>query len=238
MRTVHETEALRPSDPVPKHHSSNPSNKFQRLRLTIKSSNGTGGPGSDKSAPASPAAILSLPYSGPLDDSYENLNMVWVQGPPGKPYVKRYPRDIRWSEEEEMMEPADLLQHLQYQLVWASEASDALKKELDVLEAERRDEWVAKELLLENVMEAEVATLEERYARRPPREEDEGELDVLREMVEQARGAKALGLSEGKHGAPWWRSTGKWAIKAEANGVGDHAGNDQDVVMAEGPAPQ
>ena len=93
MRTVHETEALRPSDPVPKHHSSNPLNKNQKLRLTFKAisssiTNGNGngnannGPGSvaseggRSSVPASPMTMGMRTEIA--DEEYEANNVVYI----------------------------------------------------------------------------------------------------------------------------------------------------------------
>src|SRR5690242_21618313 len=84
MRTVHETEALRPSDPVPKHHSSNPSNKFQRLKLVL--TNEAKRPSESKgSTPASPASLhpapasSSHPTAAAPDADHTHNNITYIQ---------------------------------------------------------------------------------------------------------------------------------------------------------------
>lgn len=203
MRTVHETEALRPSDPVPKHHSSNPSNKFQRLRLTLKPTNGA--PPSDKSTPASPYNQTS---------EYDHNNVIYV--PDGEYHTPQFPPDIHFGAEELEMDPKDLLQLLQRQLEWATADADELKREVEALEATRRQEWTAKEFILENVMEAEMAVAEERRGGHGPAL-DEG---TLEKMEQDARVTKGLQLDAGPQSAPWWRTGGRWASKLATEGGG------------------
>lgn len=236
MRTVHETEALRPSDPVPKHHSSNPSNKFQRLRLTIKAGNGSvggGGPGSDKSAPASPSTIVQQAYPNPSETSYEHWNVSYIPDADGPDYIKQFPPDIQWTEEEEQMHPKDLLQLLQRQLTWAGEDAEELKKEIQELEVKRKEEWIAKELLLENAMEAEMAVVEQREGTQSSKQTLER--PVLERMEQDAEITKSLELTEGSGGKPWWRDPEKLALKAKANGNAKPLDDDGDVEMAERP---
>ncbi|KIW06686.1 uncharacterized protein PV09_02391 [Verruconis gallopava] len=180
MRTVHETEALRPSDPVPKHHSSNPQNKNQKLRLTFKAigSNGVsgaGGPGSDAgsksavgSVPASPMAAPS--NSATVDEEYEHNNVIFTPATgsaAGKGAVERqFPAAIDFTEEELALPPGELYKVLMAQIKWASEEGEKLRREVGELDQRRKREWNAKELALENVMEAEAADMERRLGRK------------------------------------------------------------------------
>ncbi|KAF2093022.1 hypothetical protein NA57DRAFT_49166 [Rhizodiscina lignyota] len=230
MRTVHETEALRPSDPVPKHHSSNPQNKFQRLRLTVKAPNG--GAGSDKSTPASPSATSTTQHYPPTSD-YDNSNVIFVPDAHGDSYTRQFPPDIRWTEREAAMSPKDLLHLLQRQLEWASQDAEELKAEVERLEAQRKEEWMAKELVLENAMEAEMAVLEERDGEKTLK------LDgaVLQRIERDALRTRNLQLENGTAGTPWWRQGGKWAAKADGAESGASGGPmqvDGDVEMGEG----
>lgn len=179
MRTVHETEALRPSDPVPKHHSSNPQNKAQRLRLTLKGlapANGTNGSVAEGSAPGSIKEPLSAvksnasnpnsPGLGPngpsqADIEYEHNNVVYEQDGNGE-WIRHFPSDIQFSAHEIRLGPEALHAVLRAQVMWAQEEGDALRVEVEGLEGEREREWVRKEMLVENVMEAEFAESERR----------------------------------------------------------------------------
>lgn len=153
MRTVHETEALRPSDPVPKNHTNAPT-KFQRLKLIMSakhpdesgrdgegSSRGTGGDGFTLGA----AGHGSRPSTA---NAYEP-----------------YPSELHLSPEEAAMPPSRLFRLLRRQLHWSDQERMALQAEVKLLEERRRGEWMAKELLLENVMEAEMGAYRRRRQR-------------------------------------------------------------------------
>jgi len=173
MRTVHETEALRPSDPVPKHHSSNPQNKAQRLRLTLKGLAPANGPGSSSgdasgatrdaaprntSHPASPGAGAAPP-AGP-DADYDHHNVTYERAGAADDWEKAFPADVRFAPEELALPPRRLLALLRAQAGWAAAEGDELRAALDGLERLREREWLKKELLVENVMEGEFAGAE------------------------------------------------------------------------------
>ncbi|KAL1637620.1 hypothetical protein SLS58_009293 [Diplodia intermedia] len=164
MRTVHETEALRPSDPVPKHHSSNPSNKNQRLRLVFKN-NGTEKPGSPM--PASPHSQSGPGQQGqppvPPENEYEHNNVIYRPLDPTIPHsplTRKFPQDIQFTKDELSLSAPDLMRLLTRQIQWATLEGDELKAEVDAQEKARKDEWLSKELILENMMEAELGRME------------------------------------------------------------------------------
>ncbi|KAF4534277.1 Zinc finger C2H2-type protein [Lasiodiplodia theobromae] len=184
MRTVHETEALRPSDPVPKHHSSNPSNKNQRLRLVFKN-NGTDKPGSPMPAsPHSQGAGQQQPPP-PVENEYEHNNVIYRPLDPTIPHsplTRKFPHDIQFTKEEMSLSAPDLLRLLTRQIQWATAEGEELKAEVDALEKARKDEWMAKELTLENVMEAEFGRMERVD---PLLNEDSASATVFREMLRE-----------------------------------------------------
>ena len=140
MRTVHETEALRPSDPVPKNYSSIPP-KPQRLKLIVNSKPRDEGNGDTE-----------------IDDDatvYSNTDAENDE-PPAAPF--EYPADVQFTEEELDMPPDRLFKLLRRQIHWSEEDGSDLQDEIRSLEAKRKEEWVSKELILANVMEAEIAT--------------------------------------------------------------------------------
>ncbi|KAI9851814.1 MAG: hypothetical protein M1838_002672 [Thelocarpon superellum] len=142
MRTVHETEALRPSDPVPRNHS-NPPPRLQRIKLILSSK---------PPDPGDEAAIEAE------DDDRKILGPNDVNGrTPSTHAVEPYPADLQLTPEESLMPPRELFRLLRRQLRWAEEERQELQAEVEALEAQRKNEWVEKELLLENVMEAELA---------------------------------------------------------------------------------
>jgi hypothetical protein len=222
MRTVHETEALRPSDPVPKHHSSNPQNKSQRVRLTFKGLGG--GPASNGhnesnvkapeapksaksniSAPASPSTGPTIP---PADLDYEHANVVFHPTTLSRTGDDRqFPPDIHFSDWELALSPPDLLKALKVHLSEATAESASLRHSLDLLEERRKNEWMAKELVIENVLESEHKILQ----RRGGGDLDSASLQAMLKDVEPARLLDVHG-----DGVPWWRKGDDW--DGEANG--------------------
>jgi hypothetical protein len=146
MRTVHETEALRPSDPVPKNYSSIPP-KPQRLKLIVNSK---------------PREDSHSNGDAEVDDDATMYTNTHAEADflPTLPF--EYPADVQFTEEELAMPPDQLWRLLRRQVYWAQEDGAELKEELEQLEAKKRKEWMEKELVLANVMEAELANAAEK----------------------------------------------------------------------------
>ncbi|KAH7388810.1 hypothetical protein BKA66DRAFT_511163 [Pyrenochaeta sp. MPI-SDFR-AT-0127] len=206
MRTVHETEALRPSDPVPKHHSSNPSNNKQRLKLVL---NFEAKKQEKGSAPASPSAQSHPPISAtvppaPVSDAdYAHNNVIYLQdlASPNAPTMVQFPPDIDFSPEELLLPAPDLFKLLRRQLHWANQDSEELRAEAERLERQRKEEWEAKELLVENLMESRAAEFERRRI-------DEGlpaELEGFPLVQDDVAPAKKLRIQPKNGKLPWWR---------------------------------
>jgi len=157
MRTVHETEALRPSDPVPKHHSSNPSNKFQRIKLVLSEAKKAAEKGSTPASPSShPPNSATVPLSG--DAEYSHNNVVYIQdlASPDAQTMVQFPPDVTFTPRELALPAPQLFRLLRRQLLWATQEGEQLRAEAEALEKKRKGEWIAKELLVENIMEAEL----------------------------------------------------------------------------------
>lgn len=148
MRTVHETEALRPSDPVPKHHSASVQ-KPQRIKLICSTK-----------PPDQQQRQENAARRGDLHDDGE----VGIDADTQPLPAFEYPDDVRFTEEELLLRPDELFRLLRRQVHWAEEEGRELKAETEALEAKRKGEWLAKELVLANVMEAELATALDRGA--------------------------------------------------------------------------
>lgn len=144
MRTVHETEALRPSDPVPKNHGGTLF-KPQRLKLIVNSKP----PQSDnRGADSGDASIDDDATIGATSD---------INPETFPPIPFEYPPDIHFVESELSMPPNELYRLLRRQVHWAQEEGSELRKEVEVLEKKRKEMWQYKELVLENLMEAEIS---------------------------------------------------------------------------------
>ena len=68
-----------------------------------------------------------------------------------------YPSDLHLTAKENAMPPGELFRLLRRQLHWAEDERQELQAEVEALENKKKREWQKKELLLENVMEAELA---------------------------------------------------------------------------------
>lgn len=247
MRTVHETEALRPSDPVPKHHSSNPSNRFQRLRLVLSAADRPLAPkdASKTSTPASPSLPAALPSNA--DAEYANNNVVYLKDAHSSaPPLLQFPPDMNFSERELSLPAPELFRLLCRQVRWATEEGEQLRAEAEALERKRREEWVKKELVFENFMEGELAygrrrTWEKRAAQRKEGEEAprEGEEDVYARLEEDVEVSRALEIEKRGERMPWWREE-EWLKRFENSkpkGHMDEAAAVSTDTNAQPPAP-
>ncbi|KAF2740034.1 hypothetical protein EJ04DRAFT_572740 [Polyplosphaeria fusca] len=223
MRTVHETEALRPSDPVPKHHSSNPSNKFQRLRLVLnerqKQEKG--------STPASPSSHPPNSATVPLsaDAEYAHNNVVYMQdiASPNAPTMVQFPPDMNFTDHELSLPAPDLFRLLRRQLLWATQEGEQLRAEADALEKTRKEAWIAKELILENMMEGELArTRRMRIDVGMPNDPQ-----TFGQLEEDIVAAKRLEIKPKAGKSPWWRGD-EWVKKSVEGKEGEDsmAGNE------------
>lgn len=133
MRTVHETEALRPSDPVPRGHSggvsgwgsTNGANGPKKLKIVIKDKNAAGNgsslftelPPLPQTTTGEPIDIDDRPFTLPVHPSY-------------------YPSDVvsEFSEYELSLPPSQLFRLLRRQVHWAEQETKHLTRELKLLQ--------------------------------------------------------------------------------------------------------
>ncbi|POS87285.1 hypothetical protein EPUL_000769 [Erysiphe pulchra] len=127
-RTVHETEALRPSDPIPK--SMQTANKSSRQKSASK-----------------------IAQPNPEETSQNRVNGVLSKKPSSR---HKYPSGFGFTSEEEVQKPKDLYRLLRRQVHWAEEEADYLKKFCDTLEELRRQEWIEKEILLDQALKTDI----------------------------------------------------------------------------------
>ncbi|CAG8960869.1 hypothetical protein HYFRA_00002406 [Hymenoscyphus fraxineus] len=138
MRTVHETEALRPSDPIPK--SMQPAKSSRKLKLNLK-----------------------VAQSQLEEPQTEQANGV-TNGETASEWTSSYPPELGFTAEEEANGPEELYRYLRRQLRWAEEDLEKTKRLCDEMEALRRKEWEEKEILLDQVIKNEIGYHERRAA--------------------------------------------------------------------------
>ncbi|EPE25257.1 C2H2 and C2HC zinc finger [Glarea lozoyensis ATCC 20868] len=139
MRTVHETEALRPSDPIPK--SMQPAAKTsRRVKLIHK---------------ASPNSAEDHSGATTYGDTNGDASTEWTSS---------YPPDLGFTPDEEAKGPVQLYQYLRRELMWTEEESEILKRQADEMEVIRKREWMEKEVLMDQVVKTEISYHERRAA--------------------------------------------------------------------------
>jgi hypothetical protein len=142
MRTVHETEALRPSDPIPKSlQSGNTLGKSSKLKIVIKKSHGANTSGQDDLG----------------DDSLDGDDMP-------ADFFTQLTEDQGFSTKELAM-PLERLHVLcRLQVKWAERDGEELRKDWKHWEEVYRQEWLEKEILLDQVIKSELDWSDRRRA--------------------------------------------------------------------------
>lgn len=146
MRTVHETEALRPSDPVPKNHNppnGSVSNQSTLRRITLK----MGGAKSTSSNPDLPT--LPTDHPGHIDMDSLPLDL-----PP-------WPADLQFTSTELALPPSQMFRLLRRQLHWAEQERDQLRAEMNSLEHKREVEWKRTQQIIDDVLSKETDEYQE-----------------------------------------------------------------------------
>lgn len=162
MRTVHETESLRVAEHYAKAqksgaHGSNVSPNEsttpptdlpivtkapKSLKLVFGSSKQNSTPDITTNGESNENAIVLPADAAPLSPT----SLAALLGP--------LPASLSFTPTEAMLPRQQLFRLLRRQIHWATQEETELAQELDDLERQRRDEWLAKELVMENLLEA------------------------------------------------------------------------------------
>lgn len=143
MRTVHETEALRPSDPIPKNQHGAQHPPKSKLKIIIKT-------------PQSHALDNDPNSDADLTNGTEPDSSTWTELPEA---------DFSKEEQELSKQQIDkLYRKLFWESKWEKEISEELDKECKEWEEAYHKEWLEKEVLLSQVIESEVDWHERRKA--------------------------------------------------------------------------
>lgn len=141
MRTVHETEALRPSDPVPKSmQSGGPAGKSSKLKIIIKT---------PQSHAAGQEDTIDDGNSG--DESMAEL------------FTQLTSKD-GFAPKELAMPLEQLYKLCRAQLKWSEQDGEQLKQECKRLEGLYKQAWLEKEVLMDQVVKSELDWHERRKA--------------------------------------------------------------------------
>ncbi|KAK8117099.1 uncharacterized protein PG998_005380 [Apiospora kogelbergensis] len=138
MRTVHETEALRPSDPVPKSmQTREPARGPNKLKIILKTQQ-------PRTSATDDSAFLGDDGDGHGSDD----NM-------GSDFFTPLTEQQGFTDKELKMDPEGLWKLCVAHLKWATGDAEALRDECRELEEESRLEWLEKEVLLDQMKQVE-----------------------------------------------------------------------------------
>lgn len=146
MRTVHETEALRPSDPVPKHHNPPQSGIPGTVTTTTTTTTSSG-----------KTPRIKLKLSQPSKEAHQNGTDrdADVEESENLP-VPEFRPEMGFDEHELSLPPKQLYRVLRRQIHWAEKEADELKRKwVEVLEPLRKQTWREKEAILDDVINSE-----------------------------------------------------------------------------------
>ena len=157
MRTVHETDTVRPGDPAPRVGSGPPA-KVQRLKLVFSSR-------TPREKDEDNRGIADVFDSDETEDDGSSSRRTHHRraSPDDTP---TWPADLHFSSAERTLPPSELFSLLRRQLHWAQDEGKQLAAEVERLDEKKFAEWRAKEGLLEDVMDTERRCGSERVKRR------------------------------------------------------------------------
>ncbi|KAM3450211.1 hypothetical protein MY3296_006320 [Beauveria thailandica] len=148
MRTVHETEALRPSDPVPKSMQAGPPGKSSKLKIIIKTPQSHGHSGGGVVGGGAEDGLDELPGHG--EDGNAD-------------YFTALTSEL-FSADELAFSVDKLYRKCFWEAKWADEVGATLQRECREWEEVYYKEWLEKETLLSQVIQSEVDWHERRQA--------------------------------------------------------------------------
>ncbi|KAL9035158.1 MAG: hypothetical protein Q9180_005008 [Flavoplaca navasiana] len=147
-RTVHETDILKPSDPIPKGHSTSHWNvRPTRLKLVCNAKP----PASDNNDTPPSAHPIDPEEVPPPDREDDDATLPRTRSP------SPMPEDLHFTDAELATEPYQLFRLLRRQVHWAEEQGKELGAECEALEKKRVEAFQRKELVLANTVEAELS---------------------------------------------------------------------------------
>jgi hypothetical protein len=144
MRSVHEADTARPSDPKSTSGSTasvagTPVSKIQRIRLKLSQPKGEPGNGDSDHLPA---PTISAAIGSEID--------------PEDTTMPEFGPELDFDDHELAMPPHDLYRVLRRQIHWAEKESAQLRAEWDGLRPQREQAWLEKEGIFEDLIHGEL----------------------------------------------------------------------------------
>lgn len=140
MRSVHETDTLRPSDSktntVLGNVAGTPASKLQRIRLKLSH------PPKEPGAESEPHESIISTAAAAADDEDSTM--------------PEYGPELGFDDHELAMHPHDLYRLLRRQINWAEKESAQLRAEWDDIRPKREQSWLEKEAVFDDVIDGEL----------------------------------------------------------------------------------
>jgi hypothetical protein len=154
MRSVHETDTMRPNDAIAKvgapSTTGTPASKLQRIRLKLTQPREPG----TEHEPHHVEAPVIIP---PLTEHELEENSMPEFGP-----------ELDFDEYELALPPRDLYRLLRRQIAWAGKETAQLQAEWEVLRPQREAAWREKEAIFDDLIDAEIGLLSAMVGSVPP----------------------------------------------------------------------
>lgn len=137
---------------------------------------------------------------------------------------RNFPVDCRFTDVEAALPVDQLFDLLRHQIHWATQESTVLEDDITTMESKRKTEWLGKELVLENILEAEFEGAKRRKvfsSGRWARESSVGDIErdkllsTAQKVQDDAKIASKLPM-KGETGEPPWYRSEAWRIKKAA----------------------
>lgn len=140
MRSVHETDTLRPSDS--KSHAAGsttgtPGTKLQRIRLKLSHPKDPGADAEHHNQPSTETAPPPAPEAEEL-------------------VIPEFTPDLGFDDHELSLQPHDLYRVLRRQIFWAEKESAQLQAQWEQLQPQRERAWLEKEAIFNDVIDGEL----------------------------------------------------------------------------------
>lgn len=147
MRSVHETDLLRPTDGASKLHGApgsttgTPASKLQRIRLKLTQPRE---PGSETEPHGESTLIVPNSLT---NDSHD----------PDDAMMPEFGPELDFDESELALPPRDLYRLLRRQIVWAEKETSQLQAEWETIRPQRERAWREKEAIFDDLIDAEIS---------------------------------------------------------------------------------
>lgn len=156
MRSVHETDTMRPNDAItkvgaPAGTTGTPASKLQRIRLKLTQPREPGTEGE-------PHPHVEAPVIPPTPTEHDlEENSMPEFGP-----------ELDFDESELALAPRDLYRLLRRQIAWAGKETAQLQAEWEVIQPQREAAWREKEAIFDDLIDAEIGLFSAMVGSVPP----------------------------------------------------------------------